>query len=422
LYAIPIHLSWNAEKGKKKSGFPNLYDHMTTPQLWQVSINDMMVQKKDANGVAILTGPSGLFAIDVDVSCKNGKQVGTELWDKLVEKHGEPQTIKARSGSGGFHYLFRASTPGLKCIRNFESIRVDDVSFGIDGRGLGGVLFAYPSSYVRDDGLIASYEWLNGPATFDACQHMPLWLVEIVNNHAVKCGTASKDGARGRQRVELESVGSPLPARQPTFESYARSMAVQEVQKLLQERTIEDGNASFGGTRVLPEGNRAFQFRVDGPRTCYLEREHNGSNNFTVIQGCAGDLRNVYYNCFGTACQHDNLKLLGELSMSAALEQASVDEFGNQDQRVTYESNLEARLPKAFMKSMVCRSDYGAALIFTRLFQHDRRIVYDVGCFWIWDGKSWIACNMEAILIKSAFMCHMGKVKVFWTTRNVDES
>jgi P4 family phage/plasmid primase-like protien len=71
---------------------------------------------------------------------------------------------------------------------------------------------------------------------------------------------------------------------------------------------------------------------------------------------------------------------------------------------------------------MVCWSDYSAASIFARLFQHDRRIVYDARSFWTWNGRSWVACDMEATLIKSAFMCHMGKVKAFWMKRSTDES
>jgi hypothetical protein len=68
LYAIPVHLRWNAKKGLKVPRFPRKYKHIETPESWRKSLNSAMKDRKDANGVAILTGPSRLFTIDVDVA------------------------------------------------------------------------------------------------------------------------------------------------------------------------------------------------------------------------------------------------------------------------------------------------------------------------------------------------------------------
>ena len=67
-----------------------------------------MKEKRDANGLAILAGVSGVYVIDIDVAAKGGKRPGTELWQQLVEIHGEPETLKARTGSGGLHYVLQA--------------------------------------------------------------------------------------------------------------------------------------------------------------------------------------------------------------------------------------------------------------------------------------------------------------------------
>jgi hypothetical protein len=72
-----------------------------------------------------------------------------------VAKHGEPATLKAVTGSGGFHYYFsRSGTIGLNKRNNFSGLRVDGTLFGIDGRGVGGLLFALPSQYKGKRGEI----------------------------------------------------------------------------------------------------------------------------------------------------------------------------------------------------------------------------------------------------------------------------
>jgi hypothetical protein len=66
------------------------------------------------------------------------------------------------------------------------------------------------------------------------------------------------------------------------------------------------------------------------------------------------------------------------------------------------------------MLSNVSKSDFGSALIFSKLFEHDRRVVYDLGRFYTWDGTSWVPSDTEAALLKTSFMFHMGRVKSFW--------
>jgi hypothetical protein len=130
------------------------------------------------------------------------------------------------------------------------------------------------------------------------------------------------------------------------------------------------------------------------------------------MRGCAGDFQEVSYRCFSTACQEDNTRLLGKLSISAALEQVGVEAFGIRDSTVSCESNLRVRLQRPFMEATICRSDWGAASIFAKLFEHDRRVISDAGRFW--NGITWVSCNSKAAELKSAFMYHMGRVKTYW--------
>ena len=58
--------------------------------------------KKNCN-IGLLTGnKSGITVVDIDV-----KDKGLSTWQQLIELHGEPKTIKVRTGSGGLHYYFK---------------------------------------------------------------------------------------------------------------------------------------------------------------------------------------------------------------------------------------------------------------------------------------------------------------------------
>ena len=53
--------------------------------------------------MGVITGEkSGITVVDVDQ-----KDGGLEWWESYVEEHGEPETMKVRTGGGGFHYYFR---------------------------------------------------------------------------------------------------------------------------------------------------------------------------------------------------------------------------------------------------------------------------------------------------------------------------
>ncbi|GAQ93229.1 hypothetical protein KFL_013760010 [Klebsormidium nitens] len=183
LYAIPVRVDWNSKTSKKESKFPCTWGQIIDPKSWYESINTALLQRADANGVAILTGPSGLFAIDVDVDANfNPKKLpGIDLWNRLINIHGEPDTLRARTASGGLHYLFRSNSPGLSSQKNFATVKDGKYTYGIDARCWGGCIFAEPTSYVKE-GQVVAYEWLNGPPSYEACKEIPGWLIDLMGN------------------------------------------------------------------------------------------------------------------------------------------------------------------------------------------------------------------------------------------------
>lgn len=99
------------------------------------------------SNLGIVTGAvSGCTVLDIDTAQGKG---GDETWAEIVREHGEPQTLTAKTGSGGFHLLF-AYNSALKTATNV-------LGKGIDCRNDGGYVVAAPSRH-RSGGV---YSWMN---------------------------------------------------------------------------------------------------------------------------------------------------------------------------------------------------------------------------------------------------------------------
>jgi hypothetical protein len=316
LYAIPVRMFWNKKEGKKDAEFPHKYAHITTPQLWKRSIDKAKEEKKDANGIAILTRPSRIFVVDIDVSSKDGRSPGIQLWNRLVKEHGEPQTLKARSGSGGYHFYFNAATPGLKCTRNFAGIKVDNIECGIDNRAGGGIVFAQPASYVNNQGKLATYEWLNGPASFQACQDMPSWLVKFLNDHVQQTATdetkkhsSCKNDLNATPSIVDKSTSislAPFEYVQDTEALPGLEGALREIKRLLRDKVQDDTSIFNGIGERTPNGWRILKFRTNGVRTCLNGHQHD-SNQFSILSnGCI-----LVYRCLSPGRIDRPKQLLG---------------------------------------------------------------------------------------------------------------
>jgi len=97
--------------------------------------------------IGIQTGESSnLTVIDIDIADGKG---GAESWQEIVAEHGEPQTLKAITGSGGIHLLFKYNS----VLRTASNV----FGKGVDCRNDGGYIVAVPSMH-RSGG---TYEWEN---------------------------------------------------------------------------------------------------------------------------------------------------------------------------------------------------------------------------------------------------------------------
>jgi putative DNA primase/helicase len=121
-------------------------------------------QYKDCNW-GIATGKeSNVVVIDIDT------QHGGDLsWRKLVEEHGDTETVSVKTGSGGTHLYFKY--PNGFDIGNKGGLG----GRGIDVRGNNGQVVAPTSTHPNGN----LYAWIISP---DDCElaDMPDWLVELV--------------------------------------------------------------------------------------------------------------------------------------------------------------------------------------------------------------------------------------------------
>lgn len=120
------------------------------------------------DNIGIATGPSNLCIIDIDI--KSGKQ-GQETLDNLELDHGQlPDTLSAKTPSGGLHFYFRGNA----------RTTVEKLGPGIDTRGSGGA-----GGYVLAPGSetsIGKYEWLEGSQV--AVADLPQWIHQFTGQRA----------------------------------------------------------------------------------------------------------------------------------------------------------------------------------------------------------------------------------------------
>lgn len=125
-----------------------------TPQkgLYQASRRDRQLESwaaaQPGANIAIRTGAdSDLIVLDIDI-----KHEGVASLAALKELHGDlPHTRQSKTGSGGYHLLFRH--PGGGKVGN----SVGGLGPGVDVRGDGGYIVAPPSLHVNGN----RYEWID---------------------------------------------------------------------------------------------------------------------------------------------------------------------------------------------------------------------------------------------------------------------
>lgn len=103
---------------------------------------------------ALSCAKSGVVAVDID---EDPIKLGMEKWAALlVQNNEDPKTLKAQSGGGGLHYIFKAK-PGIQYRGRIGKKAKHEKSTGMDVKHNGYVLL-YPSIHMRTK---LEYKWLN---------------------------------------------------------------------------------------------------------------------------------------------------------------------------------------------------------------------------------------------------------------------
>lgn len=130
-----------------RQGWKDASSSIETVQLW---FSDSRLN------VAIATGEkSGLTVIDIDIY----KEGAAETWAALNAEEGEPDTLIAKTGSGGLHIYFKYNS-ALETSAN-------TLGPGIDCRNDGGYVVAPPSVNAK-----GPYHWISESTIRDLPQHL----------------------------------------------------------------------------------------------------------------------------------------------------------------------------------------------------------------------------------------------------------
>ena len=184
------------------------------------------------NSLSIDTGRSKLIVIDIDAPAM-------EEWARIEQLSGGPfDTFTVSSGNAGMHVYFNAfDDPNINktCAKSF--VADDGTPLDIDLRGVGGVIFAPPSSYKTISGEERKYEVLRDGPVIDMPDELRRVLTARINPGATVVAAAKKKRSRSNSGEECEDV---VPrAKKSGVEPAADER--QERAKLLEKLPLNEG-------------------------------------------------------------------------------------------------------------------------------------------------------------------------------------
>jgi predicted P-loop ATPase len=164
-------------------------------------------EHRPALNVGIATGSmsGGLIVIDLDVHEERGEDGADALWE-WEREHGElPETVSAKTGSGGVHLYYQANTPISSSV---------NTALGVDVRAEGGYVVAPPS--VHPSGQ--PYAWDNSPEDFGVApaDERVLEFVKFVQGGDLKRKVKfklPKEIKEGCRNTTLHKYGSSMQSR-----------------------------------------------------------------------------------------------------------------------------------------------------------------------------------------------------------------
>ena len=222
-------------------------------------------------GGGCLEDGKALLVIDVDAKDKDGLATW-RAWLEVHENGLEPDTWKARTGSGGRHLYFWYSS--TIAIHNTQ-----EKFHGIDVRAQGGFIMAPPSPHYI---LGTSYQWEDGCNPLESAElaEAPAWLIEICRD----IGAEDRPTAAPREQVAASSNFDPWGNRTDGREGYMRDVVWRSVVDLYREAPIKPG-ADELQARMLEAYNvyaANVRTRFPGDNETGLEREGRGLSLFQV--------------------------------------------------------------------------------------------------------------------------------------------
>lgn len=211
-------------KGKKPVTENGSHDATTDPEI----ITRWWTESPRAN-IGLATGIR-FWVLDIDT-----KSGGDDSLEQLELQHGKlPDTLIQITGTKGKHYLFQL--PGNFIVRNSQGVIAD----GIDTRGAGGYIVAYPSIHPDTkrryewDGLT---EWHQQPIAT-----APDWLIAILSErqrHSAPSVIPSKI-PKGRQHATLVSVAGSMRKRGLEFAEIFAALMVMNRDRCTEPGPVEN--------------------------------------------------------------------------------------------------------------------------------------------------------------------------------------
>jgi Bifunctional DNA primase/polymerase, N-terminal len=132
----------------------------------EAQIREWWVRWPTAN-IGLATGPA-FWVLDVDYGGFTSlEHDGLDTLDAIQRRYGRlPPTVRAQTGSGGWHFLFRPDTRIANIVRSLP---------GLDTRSTGGYIVAPPSLHPNG----AHYVWIAAPGEVGLAA-APEWLIALV--------------------------------------------------------------------------------------------------------------------------------------------------------------------------------------------------------------------------------------------------
>ena len=261
-----------------------------TVEKWnQFSIEDSEIIDDNlwnsADGIGIVTHPSNLLVLDIDIlkeKDKGKKEDGMIWWEGYIKMYGEPNTYTVRSGGGGFHYYFNFNERVAHLTRKISCLTNEDTGLPItwDIISTNSYIVAPPSFHPITGERYTQY--YNAPVA-----EMDDWLLELLTKHhtnSITPGTVAK-------------VATPIPLKlvvKPNTNNQLKDYHIRAIEVFNQHplsKQYDVGKLNQNGSIVLLR-------KVPGFCTAH-NRYHDSNNAYLNVKG-----KMIYLTCEADPVAH----------------------------------------------------------------------------------------------------------------------